>query len=522
MKTQSTPQPQPEPGWSRLFKFWCWAVWPVFVPSLAAGPTRAAVNPSDFVSHVDNPYYPLVPGTTSHFEGSVDRIDIIFVTHEIKVICGVRCTVVRDRAIVNGLLSEDTFDWYAQDKAGNVWLFGEGSSHFDASGTVITTAGSWEAGVNGAAPGMIMPANPQVNQTYRQELAPGVAEDMATVLALDARVEVPFGTFFNCMQTRDFSPLNPGQAELNYYAPGIGLVRTVQTEGGDEWFELGGITREPINPADFVARVDHPYVPLVPGTTLRYEGTIGIQSVVREVFVTLETKVILGVTCTVVSERTSTDGVLTEDTLDWYAQDHDGNVWFFGEETRKPGINGVIIRTEDSWEAGRFGAQPGIIMPAHPKLQQTYLQERAPGVALSMATVWAVDTGPVLALGSFTNCVGTRVFSPLRPGEGEYRYYAPGIGLILAVMLKGDAERLELVSVHPRGAPSLRIARRVGANEIDLILYGVPRTTYVLEISGDLVSWQPFLTNTLSGNQLEYPLTNVLNNARRFFRGALP
>jgi hypothetical protein len=477
--------------------------------------SQAAVNPADFVRLVDNPYYPLIPGTTFHFESSSDRLDINSITHETKVIQGVTCTVVHNRAILEGVLSEESFDWFAQDKDGNVWFFGEDSREFDQNGVVIGTQGSWEAGKNGAEVGLIMPAHPQVNQSYRQERAPGVAEDMGTVLALDAGVEVAFGSFTNCIRTRDISPLRPGEVEENFYAPGIGLIRSVQVQGGSENFELGTITREPVNPADFVTRVDHSYYPLNPGAVYRYEGTKDGKPVIDEFVVLQATKLILGVTCTVVRNRTTVNGLLEEDNLDWFAQDKDGNVWYFGEDSKKFD-NGVVISTEGSWEAGVNGADPGIIMPSRPKVNQTYLQERAPGTALDMATVLALDAGAELALGPFTNCIITREFSPLHPGKAELTYYAPGIGFILSVNDAGG-ERLELVSVQPQTNPRLQIIRPE-TNQITIGLNGFPGQTYRVETSIDLVSWSPLFTNTLSGNRLDHSLTNASNNPRQFFR----
>jgi hypothetical protein len=131
----------------------------------------------------------------------------------------------------------DTLDWFAQDNAGNVWYFGEFATEFK-NGKVIGHDGSWEAGVDGAKAGIVMEAKPKVGDTYQQELAPGVAEDMATVLSLKESVCVPYGCFSNVLKTRDFSPLEPGVAENKYYAPGVGQIKTVMVEGGSEVSEL--------------------------------------------------------------------------------------------------------------------------------------------------------------------------------------------------------------------------------------------------------------------------------------------
>ena len=151
---------------------------------VAAPATPVAIDPADFVTAIDNPYFPLTPGTTMIFEGSADDMPIrveTTVTHETKTIMGVECVVVRDLGYEDGELTEDTIDWYAQDKEGNVWYFGEYSESIE-NGEVVDTHGSWEAGVDGAMPGVIMWADPKVGEPYSQEVAPGVAEDMAQVV----------------------------------------------------------------------------------------------------------------------------------------------------------------------------------------------------------------------------------------------------------------------------------------------------------------------------------------------------
>ena len=195
-----------------------------------------AFDPSAFGSVIDHPYFPLVPGTMTHFAGAGETIDVE-VLHERKNILGIDATVVRDRVYVAGELAEDTFDWYAQDQAGNVWYLGEDSKEY-ANGVVVSTHGSWEAGVDGAQPGFVMEAHPRPGDTYRQEYAPGVAEDMATVVSLKKNVTVPYGTFDGCIQTTEFTHLAPGNRGSKYYARGVGLVLEVAPRGGRERVEL--------------------------------------------------------------------------------------------------------------------------------------------------------------------------------------------------------------------------------------------------------------------------------------------
>jgi hypothetical protein len=204
------------------------------------------IDPNDFVATIDNQYYPLTPGTTFFYEGTVDGIPLtaeIIVTHETKEILGVTTIVVRDRAFENGNLVEDTNDWYAQDNIGNVWYFGEDSKQIQ-DGNVIGTEGSWEAGVDGATPGIVMEAFPHTGDKYLQEFAIGVAEDRAAILGTNAKATVPYGSFARCLKTKDYSLLEPDTMEHKYYAPGVGFILSVMVKGGEERLELVNITHE--------------------------------------------------------------------------------------------------------------------------------------------------------------------------------------------------------------------------------------------------------------------------------------
>ena len=197
----------------------------------AAGAYHPTIIPADFTNVVDNPYFPLVPGTTFTFvekEGREKRENKVTVTHDTKMVMGVKCVVVHDTVSLDGVLLEETFDWYAQDKQGAVWYFGEATKEFKSGGRV-STAGSWEAGVNGQ-PGIIMPANPKPGQPYRQEYSPKNAEDMGQIVAVGESVTVPHGTFKDCVKTKDWSLLESGH-EHKWYAKGVGVVRTESSSG---------------------------------------------------------------------------------------------------------------------------------------------------------------------------------------------------------------------------------------------------------------------------------------------------
>jgi hypothetical protein len=185
-------------------------------------PYAPHINPADFTTTIDNEYFPLKPGTTFIYEGGAER-DEFAVTSDTKQVMGVECVVVLDEAWEDGKLIERTYDWHAQDKEGNVWYFGEDTKEYK-NGKVVSTQGSWEAGVDGAKPGIIMRADPKVGQSYRQEYYEGEAEDMAKVLDLNESVTVAYGSFDHALETKEWTPLEPGYAEHKYYAPGVGFV----------------------------------------------------------------------------------------------------------------------------------------------------------------------------------------------------------------------------------------------------------------------------------------------------------
>jgi len=212
---------------------------------LGQDPYDPMIEPVDFASEVNNPFFPLVPGTTYIYEGEteagLEHVEVK-VTDETKEILGVVCTVVRDTVTIDGDLAEDTFDFYAQDKRGNVWYFGEHTEEQE-DGLVVSIEGSWEAGVDGARPGIIMKAEPRVGDVYRQEFLLAEAEDLARVVALDQTVVVDSDPIEGCLQTEDFTPLEPDVLEHKFYAPGVGVVLTVNVETGER-VELIDVIKE--------------------------------------------------------------------------------------------------------------------------------------------------------------------------------------------------------------------------------------------------------------------------------------
>ncbi|MBA3736625.1 MAG: hypothetical protein H0W90_15790 [Actinobacteria bacterium] len=210
-----------------------------------APPIPTLPPPAAFAGRVDNKFFPLKPGTTFRYRGQQDgkaRVVTVFVTHKTKMIVGIRATVVLDQVFVAGKPEEKTFDWYAQDRRGNVWYLGEDSFDY-VKGKWVRSDGSWQTGVDGAKAGFVMKAAPAVGKAYRQEYYAGHAEDMAKVIATDASVAVPYGTFAHALITSEWTPLEKGVVEHKYYVRGLGNVRTVMVKGGSEEERLVSVSK---------------------------------------------------------------------------------------------------------------------------------------------------------------------------------------------------------------------------------------------------------------------------------------
>lgn len=194
------------------------------------------LDPADFVPTINNPFAPFAPGAHWVYEGMTDEglerieVDVLFGT---RTILGIEATVVQDRAFLNGELIEDTVDWLAQDRDGNVWYLGEVAQNFEDD-KLANLDGSWEAGADGAEAGLWMKGAPAVGDVYRQELLLREAEDIGEVLSLTEVVTVAAGSFSNCLQTGDYTPIEPGVLEHKFFAPGVGLVFELKPETGEQ------------------------------------------------------------------------------------------------------------------------------------------------------------------------------------------------------------------------------------------------------------------------------------------------
>ena len=200
----------------------------------------------------------------------------------------------------------------------------------------------------------------------------------------------------------------------------------------------------PFDAANFVGAVQNPFLPLVPGTILTYRQVTPDGVETNTVEVTHDTKTILGVTTYVVHDQVFLEGALSEDTFDWMAPDKDGNLWYFGEDTKEIG---PPVSTQGSWEAGKNGAMPGILMLAHPKVGNSYLQEDAPGVVADQGKVMDLSASVTVPYGTFTNCIKTQESTPIEPGDRAFKIYAEGIGTVVEIPNK-SAGRVELIAVQ--------------------------------------------------------------------------
>jgi hypothetical protein len=205
--------------------------------SLVAGgcsSRQEGVLPNHFAAEVDNPWFPLEPGTTYVYRGRKDgkpSREVLEVTNLTKTILGVRATVLHDNLYLAGKLAERTTDWYAQDADGNVWYLGEATAELDRQGHVTSREGSWQAGMDGAEAGIYMPARPKVGESFSQEFYKGHAEDHFKVVSLHAGVRAPYASSKAALQTREWTPLEPGKIDFKYYVRGVG---TVKEQAADE------------------------------------------------------------------------------------------------------------------------------------------------------------------------------------------------------------------------------------------------------------------------------------------------
>jgi len=199
------------------------------------------LHPSDFVARVDNPWFPLKPGSKWFYRGKDDHghfADKMHVKHKRKKILGVYATIVHDVVLRDKRRREVTNDWYAQDQHGNVWYFGENTKELDRHGHVTSREGSFKSGKNGARPGVLFPGHPRVGQTARQEYLKGHAEDHFKILDTSARVKSHYVSSRHAVETKEWTPLEPGIVDHKWYVRGVGDVKEKTVKGGLERLQL--------------------------------------------------------------------------------------------------------------------------------------------------------------------------------------------------------------------------------------------------------------------------------------------
>ena len=420
------------------------------------------ISAADFVQVVDNPYFPLIPGTRWVYAGKLanggtERIELE-ILHETYMVNGVAATVLHDTVYQADQLVEETFDWFAQDKAGNVWYLGEAVDNYE-NGQLVDHHGSWEWGVDGALPGVNMWANPaaRLDQIYYQEYYAGAAEDQGQLLSASEQLTVPAGVFTDVVQTYDFSALDPNLQEHKFFAPGVGNIKELDLLTGEEVVLVEFIPAPPLAllpqptsgmPAGIAptsARVDlvkptlsNPLSitnPLLPITQVDQIIQVGEKEGKphRTEFTLLPiTKTIAWngeqTTVRVLQFVAYLDGRILEHALDFLAQADDGAVWYFGEDVFNY-ENGVVVDQEGTWLAGQDGP-PAMIMPAHPQAGDVYRVENFPSKAFEEVTVMAVDQtleGPrgLIKGVMFVQQIGLE-------GKTTVKAFAPGYGEFLA------------------------------------------------------------------------------------------
>jgi hypothetical protein len=448
-----------------------------------------SITSADFVAVIDNPYLPLIPGTSLVYEGrGEDGLEYIEfkILPETRQVMGITATIMEETAYADGELEEHTFHRFAQDKAGNVWSLGKEVSNYE-DGQLWDNAGSWEAGVNGALPGIMMYADPaaQVGKTYYQGYYAGQVEDQATLVSASETVVIPYGTYNNVVKTYDFTALDPDSQEEKYYAAGIGLIHTVDLktlqafaliEFNPAAAPTPAATSVPAAPAAPAAaptpkscgtetglgcapesaRVDlakpsfsnptNVTNPLFPISQLHSALLLGNEDghLLRvETTLLPETKTIDldgQPVETLVSQYVAyLDGRIQEATLDWYAQADDGAVWYFGEDVFNY-EDGEIADTEGTWLAGKDGPA-AMIMPGNPQVGDVYRPENSPGIVFEEVTIKSIGE---TVDGPSGSVAGAIVVEELHmEGSYEDKTFAPGYGEF-ATGAGGDLENLAL------------------------------------------------------------------------------
>jgi len=489
------------------------------------------IDDTHFSAFGGQPHFILNPGHRLVLEGEDAGEQIVLTvtalnqTKQITLQSGgkprtIQARVVEERDVVDGALTEVARLWYARSiETGDVYLFGE-EVDFYFDGQIVGQTRLWEAGVDGALPGIVMPRTFLLGARYYQNQA-AASLDGAENVAMGLTIATPAGTFSNCVQIRETDFLHPdlGTATKTY-APGVGLINDDDILLLKE-FNLGTVGL-PAGCA-FAPFSNHPYFPISPGRRLVLEGMENNRRMVLTLTVLNEIRTVpvriadseSDIPTRVIEERKTADGQLVEVSRNFFAQCvESGDVHFFGKEVDRY-AGGVIIGHEGSWLAGVGGAAAGIFMPAHFTVGARYFQQTAPGVASDLAVNSAAGLTVAVPAGTFSNCVRVTVRSS--PGTNTVpreMTCAPGVGLI------SDSDVLRLTSfADPNvtlGAPVLSIQ--------DAVLLTWPFTDgpFHLQSSSNFQNWVPILQPPpvpVDGrNQISVPR----DKSQSYFRLAVP
>ncbi len=504
-----------------------------FILTGAGGQDFTAQFPLDeihFSVFGGNPYFILDPGHRQILEGNdggqqiVVTITALNQTKPVTLPSSrgprvVMTRVVEERETVDGVLDEVARLWYARSlETGDVYLFGE-ESDFYFDGAIVGQARLWEAGVDGALPGIIMPRTFLLAARYYQNQAPS-ALDGAENIAMGLTITTPAGTFSNCVQTLETDQLRPDlDPTTKTYAPGVGLIND------DSVLQLTdhrlGTVGLPTG-CSFTPSSNHPYSPISPGRRLVFEGleqgrpaslTVTVLDQIRSVTVNSDNVERL-IPARVIEERKMVEGELVEVSRRLLAQCLEtGDVHCLGREVDQY-LNGVIIGHEKSWFVGMESAQAGIFMPANLTPGARFLQTTAPGVAIDEAVNAAIGISLAVPAGNFSNCVRIVVRSLVETNtEALEITYAPGLGMI------SYGKTLKLVSFNlpdvVSNSPILSVQDAV------LLSWPYSDTDFTPQRSADLQSWFPIPQTPLpveGRNQLSLPR----DRSRSFFRLTAP
>ncbi len=421
---------------------------------------------------IDGPLLPLLPGVVRVYFADTNEgpeVTVSSALAETREVTRVESRVVLERVFLDDRLVRTTRAFVAQDEDDAVWLMGEEIQEFVAD-EVPAGALTWEAGRDlagvgvDAYPGWLMSADPQPGAVFHRAYHPDVVEDVIEVLARDVDVMLANGSTVSTLKTLASTRLDPdADAEL-YFAAGIGRVQAsrVADEQRQELmarYRPGLISVPSFATVSFDASttIDNEYFPLEVGVLRRSEGQTREGLEVLETEVLAETRMVAGIECLVVRHTVTRAGRLIEDTQHWYAQDDRGNVWHMGEAVDEYAYdaqgNMLEVTHEGSWEAGidvagtGVSAAPGHLMPAMVEVDRSYHQQWYEGVAEDLAYVVATGVRVDLPNGTVHgNCVQTLDWTALEPHALEYRFYAPGVGLVSTVPLGAPDEAVALVS----------------------------------------------------------------------------